>query len=328
VHFSWALLVAGVFVGVSVGLTGMGGGALMTPVLVLVVGVPPGPAVGSDLLASVAMKPVAAAVHQRARTVRWELVRWLVPTAVPAGFAGAFLLRLFGAGAVLAHRLEIALGAALLLSVAGMGARPLLARRCGPSEAPGSQRVAVRRVPTLAIGLAGGLVVGMTSVGSGSLIMVMLMLAHPRLRAADLVGTDLVQAVPLVAAAAAGHLVAGDTHLTLSGLLLLGAIPGVMAGALGAARAPSGLLRWILAVLLLASGLALIRLPSIVTGAACAALIAAGLAARARRRGRGDSDRAEPPPRRRAPPRTRLPPTPGGNRLAGSCPYVHRREEG
>jgi uncharacterized membrane protein YfcA len=309
VDFPWAVLIAGAFVGVSVGVTGTGGGALMTPILVLIFGVNPGPAVGSDLLASVAMKPVAGAVHQRAGTVRWEFVRWLVPTAVPAGFAGAFLLRLLGEGTVLQNRLKIAVGAALLLSVAGMGARALLVRRRGVTEAGAGERVAVRRVPTLTIGLAGGLVVGMTSVGSGSLIMVMLMLSHPRLRAADLIGTDLVQAVPLVAAAAAGHLLAGNTHLALSGVLLLGAIPGVVAGALAGTRAPGGLLRWILAVLLLASGLALVSAPIPVTACACAGLVVAGLTGRMRRRLRPAVNTTNVPP---VPVTTRAPGTSGG----------------
>jgi hypothetical protein len=134
----------------------------------------------------------------------------------------------------------------------------------------------------------------MTSVGSGSLIIVVLMLVYPRLRSADVVGTNLVQAVPLVAAAAAGHLLAGDTRLALTGVLLLGAIPGVVLGAFAATRAPSGLLRWILAVLLLASGLALFGVPSAVTGGACGALVIAGIGSRLRRRFRSDTRPASP----------------------------------
>jgi uncharacterized membrane protein YfcA len=300
VDFSWAVLVAGALVGVSVGLTGMGGGALMTPILVLIFGVSPGSAVGSDLLAAVAMKPVAGAVHQRAGTVRWGLVRWLVPAAVPAGFAGAFLLHLLGDGAVLAQRVKIALGAALLLSVAGMGARALLVRRRGITEAAAGEPIEVRRVGTLLIGLAGGLIVGMTSVGSGSLIIVLLMLVYPRLRTADVVGTNLVQAVPLVAAAALGHVLAGDTQLALTGVLLIGALPGVVLGALLASRAPSAPLRWVLAVLLLASGLALWGVPTYATGCACAALMLAGAASRVRRRTRRTMDAGAPLPDRPA----------------------------
>ncbi|MGH3631221.1 MAG: sulfite exporter TauE/SafE family protein [Sciscionella sp.] len=287
--FSWPLVVAGALVGVSVGLTGMGGGALMTPIMVMIFGVDPTAAIGSDLLASVAMKPVGAAVHQRAGTVRWDLVRWLVPTAVPAGFAGAFVLHLFGDGPVLQHRVKLAIGVALLLAVAGMAARVLLARRRETSAYTSDQPIMVRRIPTLIIGLVGGLIVGMTSVGSGSLIIVMLMLVHPRLRASHLVGTDLVQAIPLVAAAAAGHLVAGDTRLGLAGVLLIGAIPGIYLGAKLATRAPSGLLRWVLAILLLGSGLSLWHVPPIATVAICVGMAITAVIAATVRRYRPDS---------------------------------------
>lgn len=274
----WELAVAGALVGVSVGLTGMGGGALMTPILVLLFGVDPAAAVGSDLLVSVAMKPVGAAVHQRAGTVRWELVRWLVPSAVPAAFAGAFATHLLGAGAVLQDRLKLAIGAALLTAVAAMAARVLLGRhRPGPGkQADGGGPLPVHPVRTLLIGLAGGLVVGVTSVGSGSLIIVMLMLTYPGLTSNDLVGTDLVQAIPLVGAAALGHLIAGDVRLALTGSLLLGAVPAIYLGARLSTRAPGGLLKWILAVLLLGSGLELVHAGAVTTVAACAALAVAG----------------------------------------------------
>lgn len=286
-HSIWPLVVAGAFVGVSVGLTGMGGGALMTPIMVMVFGVDPTSAVGSDLASSVAMKPFGAAVHHRARTVRWDIVRWLLPTAVPAGFAGAFLLHLFGQGQQLQHRVKIAIGVALVLAVIGMFARPLVARRRGAGSIDDPQ-VPVRKVPTLLVGLAGGLVVGMTSVGSGSLIVVMLMLIHPRLRANELVGTDLVQAIPLVAAAALGHLIIGDAKLGLAGTVLIGAIPGIYAGAKLSSRAPSSVLRWVLAILLLGSGLALWKVPNTVVLGLCVAMgvvaLATGLVQRWRAR--------------------------------------------
>lgn len=251
----------------------------MTPILLLIFGVNPSTAVGSDLLASVAMKPVGAAVHQRAGTVRWELVRWITPTAVPAAFAGAFMLHLLGNGALLQHRVKLGIGAALIAAVTGMVVRAGLNRRRTSSADvfPSSQRLRVRPVLTLLIGLVGGVVVGMTSVGSGSLIIVMLMLTYPRLRANDLVGTDLVQAVPLVGAAALGHLIAGDIHLALTGWLLLGAIPGIYVGAKLSTNAPSGLLKWVLALLLLGSGLKLWYIPTVTTIIVCAAVAMAAL---------------------------------------------------
>ncbi|NKQ55040.1 sulfite exporter TauE/SafE family protein [Amycolatopsis sp. K13G38] len=278
--FSWPLIVAGLLVGFSVGLTGMGGGALMTPIMVMLFGVDPTAAVGSDLAASVAMKPVGAAVHQRAKTVRWDIVRWLLPTAVPAGFAGAFILPLLGHGDALQERLKLAIGAALLLAVLGTLARALLNRR---PALPG-ERVPVRPVPTLLIGLVGGLIVGMTSVGSGSLIIVTLMLTHPRLRVNELVGTDLVQAIPMVAAAAAGHLIVGDTKFGLVAGVLIGAIPGILGGAFLSSRAPSGFLRWALAILLLGSGLALWHVPSTVILLCCGSLAVLAIAAAGIRR--------------------------------------------
>jgi uncharacterized membrane protein YfcA len=283
VDFSWPIIVAGALVGMSVGLTGMGGGALMTPIMVLMFGVNPTAAVGSDLAASVAMKPVGAFVHHRAGTVRWDIVRWLLPTAVPAGFAGAWLISLFGAGEALQDRLKLAIGAALLLAVAGMFARAVLVRR--RDDLSTEDRTPVRPGPTLLTGLVGGLIVGITSVGSGSLIIVMLMLAHPRLRANELVGTDLMQAIPLVASAAAGHLIFGDAQLALAGTVLIGALPAIYLGATLATRVPDTVLRWILAVLLLGSGLSLWDVPGPVTLLACGALAttAVVLAIRTRR---------------------------------------------
>ncbi|MDT0378296.1 sulfite exporter TauE/SafE family protein [Streptomyces sp. DSM 42041] len=272
VDLSWLMIVAGALVGISVGLTGMGGGALMTPIMVLVFGVNPTAAVGSDLAASVAMKPVGAYVHHKAGTVRWDIVKWLLPTAVPAGFAGAWLISLFGEGEEVQHRLELAIGAALLLALAGMVARSMLTRR--RNALPSTEPTRLKPVPTLIVGLVGGLVVGVTSVGSGSLIIVMLMLTHPRLRAQELVGTDLVQAIPLVASAALGHLLFGDAKIALVGTVLLGAIPGIYLGAKLATRTRDDVLTWILATLLLGSALSLWGAPGPVILIACGALVA------------------------------------------------------
>ncbi|MBW8792734.1 MAG: sulfite exporter TauE/SafE family protein, partial [Streptomyces sp.] len=123
------IVVAGALVGFAVGLTGIGGGALMTPIMVMVFGVNPTAAIGSDLAASVFMKPFGALVHQRAGTVRWDIVRWLLPTAVPAAFGGVFLLRALGDGDDLQQRVKYVVGTALMLAVVGMLARMWLDRR-------------------------------------------------------------------------------------------------------------------------------------------------------------------------------------------------------
>jgi uncharacterized membrane protein YfcA len=116
----------------------------------------------------------------------------------------------------------------------------------------------VKPLPTIAIGALGGLVVGMTSVGSGSLIIVLLLVLYPSLTASELVGTDLIQAIPLVGAAALGHLLLGDAKLALIGSLLLGAIPGVVLGAHLSSRAPSRVIKPLLAVVLVGSGIKLL----------------------------------------------------------------------
>ncbi|AEV87279.1 permease [Actinoplanes sp. SE50] len=277
------MALAGLGVGIIVGLTGMGGGALMTPILVLLFHVNPVAAIGSDLAASAVMKPFGGAVHAKRGTVNWKLVGWLCAGSVPSAFLGVLLLRLLGDDRAVQHTVKIALGAALLLAAAGMVAKAWASRRT--ADAPPAA-ITVRPLPTLLIGIMGGLVVGLTSVGSGSLIIVALLAVYPKLRANDLVGTDLVQAVPLVTAAALGHALFGDLHLDIAGAVVLGSIPGVLIGSRISSRAPGGLVRSALIIVLLASSLKLFdlsaQLVGVITGGAL--LVAIGLGLRARRR--------------------------------------------
>jgi len=267
-HIDPAVAVAGLIVGFTVGLTGMGGGALMTPILVLLFKVQPLAAVSSDLVASVIMKPVGGGVHLRRGTVNFALVRWLMVGSVPAAFAGVLVLRAFGDGAIVQARVEQALGVALVVAASSIAAKALLqfraARRAARdprAEGAGDRReVRVRPLPTVLVGVAGGLVVGMTSVGSGSLMIVLLMLLYPMLRSSELVGTDLVQAVPLVGSAALGHVLFGDFKLDLTASLLVGCLPGVYVGAKVSSRARDVVIRPALAIILLASGLKLLDL--------------------------------------------------------------------
>lgn len=276
--FSPTLALAGLVVGFMVGLTGMGGGALMTPILVLIFGIDPVKAIGSDLVVSLIMKPFGAAVHHKAGTIRWEMIKWLVPFAIPAGFAGAFIIGQLGEGEVLATRVKYAIGAALLLAVVGMIARPLVGEAHNKTKPMGKdEKLVPRPLPTAIVGVLGGLIVGMTSVGSGSLIIVCMMLIYPRLRASDLVGTDLFQAIPLVGAAALGHLLVGDVSFELTGALLVGAIPGTYLGAKFSTKAPNAVLKWILSVLLLGSGLTLVGVDKTITFLACVALAVTGM---------------------------------------------------
>jgi len=268
------LALAALGIGVVVGLTGMGGGALMTPVLVLFFGVPPLAAVSSDLVAAAVMKPVGASVHLRRGTVNLALVKWLCVGSIPAAFGGVLIMRAFGNGPKVQHAVQVALGIALLLAAAGLILRTYLrllerARRADGSAEPLPQdrpSMRIRIAPTVALGVVGGLVVGMTSVGSGSIIIIVLMALYPGLKASQLVGTDLMQAVPLVASAAFGHLVFGDFQLTITSSLLLGSIPGVLLGAHLSARAPGGLARRALAFVLLATSLKLLAVPNAAIG--------------------------------------------------------------
>jgi uncharacterized membrane protein YfcA len=274
VHFDPTLSIVGLAVGFVVGLTGMGGGALMTPILVLFFGVKPLAAVSSDLVASMVMKPVGAAVHWRSGTVHGDLVRWLVVGSVPAAFAGVLVIRALGDGERLQEVVKLALGVALLLAAGTIVAKAFLAVRHPRSRRTGP--LVVRPLATACVGAVGGLVVGMTSVGSGSLVIVMLLTLYPSLTAAELVGTDLVQAIPLVASASVAHLLFGEFHLDLTASLLLGAIPGVWMGARVSSRAPAGLVRRALAIVLMASGLKLIDVGNAVLGLSVLAAVVAG----------------------------------------------------
>jgi uncharacterized membrane protein YfcA len=285
-HLDPYLVLAGLVVGSIVGLTGMGGGALMTPVLVLLFNVQPLAAISSDLVASVIMKPFGSAVHLRNRTVHHGVVRWLALGSVPGAFLGVLISTSFKSAKGVQDDLKVALGVALLLAVGGITARAILDRRRHTVEASTPAEVPVRRLPTVVVGVFGGVVVGLTSVGSGSLMIVLLMMLYPRLSTRQLVGTDLVQAVPLVAAAAAGQLLLGDVKLPLTAALLVGAIPGVILGARLSAKAPSGPLRWALAVVLSASGVKLLGASNFeLLGVVVAGLgVGTGLLVRGRRR--------------------------------------------
>ncbi|NEE02273.1 sulfite exporter TauE/SafE family protein [Phytoactinopolyspora halotolerans] len=271
------MAVGAFLVAIVVGMTGMGGGALMTPMLVTFFGVPPLTAVSSDLVAAAVMKPVGSVVHLRRGTVNLSLVRWLCVGSIPSAFSGVLIARALGHGEEVESVIKTALGVALLIAAGGLAVRGYLAlvdraqhrvadrRTAAPGE-PAAVRapdVQARPVPTVIVGVIGGLVVGMSSVGSGSLMIVALLALYPMLRANHLVGTDLVQAVPLVMAAALGHILFGDFQLEITTALLAGSIPGVYLGSLVSSRAPGGLVRRVLAFVLLASALNMFGLPNV-----------------------------------------------------------------
>ncbi len=307
----WTLALAALGIGIVVGLTGMGGGALMTPVLVLFFNVPPLSAVSSDLVASAVMRPVGAVVHLRNGNVRMDLVRWLAIGSVPSAFCGVLIARALGDGTGVENVVQKALGAALVIAAVGLFVRAYmrLAERAAHRDGRrlpdphGPPDIRVRPVPTATIGAVGGVVVGLTSVGSGSLIIIALMYLYPTLRASSLVGTDLMQAVPLVASAALGHLIFGELDMSVTWALLVGSIPGAWIGAQLSSRLPGALIRRALAFVLLASALKLFDVPTTVTLVVLAAMaVLAGPAWMGLRRAHGfpalpsnERDQAEAP---------------------------------
>lgn len=275
------IALAGLGTGVVVGLTGMGGGALLTPILVIFLKIQPLAAVSSDLVAAVVMKPIGGGVHLRRGTVHLGLVKLLCIGSVPSAFSGALLLRSLGGGARLQHHTKVVLGAALLLAAGGIIAKSAFrgVRTGVGSENSQLEELKLKVGPTIAIGALGGLVVGMTSVGSGSLMIVALLMLYPTLSASRLVGTDLVQAVPLVMSAAAGHLLFGSVDFGVTGSLLLGSVPGVYLGARISAKAPDRFIRPLLVAVLVLSALKLLGVPDRAIVAVLVVMLIGSLAA-------------------------------------------------
>jgi uncharacterized protein len=242
-------------VGLLVGLTGAGGGALMTPMLILLFNVKPSAAISSDLVAAVVMRPVGSAVHLHKGTVNMRLVGWMCVGSVPMAFLGAYLLHVLGGTSAQQQNVEYALGAALLAGTAAMVLRYFLDHRSGQQRTAAVGQLQTRPWLTVLIGAVGGIVVGMTSVGSGSLMIVLLLFTYPLISAGQLVGTDLTQAVPLTAAAALGALAFGHVQFGLTGAIILGSVPAVLIGSLLSSRAPDKFIRPVITFVIFASGL-------------------------------------------------------------------------
>ena len=277
VHIDLYIALAGLIVGCAVGLTGMGGGALMTPVLVLLFHVLPVAAVASDLVASLVMKPVGAAVHAGRGTVRWSLVACLAIASVPSAFLGVVFIKSVGNGTRIQSIVGVTLGAVLLLAVAALGLKMYMDLRTGDRSV--NDALHVKKLPTLAIGASIGFIVGITSVGSGTLVIVLLLFLYPRLRGSQMVGTDLAQAIPMVGAAAIAHILFGDFKLGLTASILIGSIPGVLIGSLVSSYAPTLFLRGALSAVLLLSGLKLVNVPTLAIGAVLLVCVVALLGA-------------------------------------------------
>ena len=252
--FDTALVAAGFLVGLLVGLTGMGGGAVMTPFLISVVGIGPVVAVGTDLVYSAATKIVGAWLHTRQRTVDFVLAKRLAMASVPAGLAAVALIRLLPTAGVNAdHAVRRALGAVLVLVAIVMLCR-LFARR--EQSLPERWRAALEGRGTILAGAIVGALVGFTSVGSGALLVPFLICVYP-LSPARVVGTDVFHAAILVSITGLAHAQGGAVDWQLAVTLLAGSIPGVTLGTWIAPRAPVRILRVGLASLLLITGLSL-----------------------------------------------------------------------
>ncbi|HEY5385102.1 MAG TPA: sulfite exporter TauE/SafE family protein [Acidimicrobiales bacterium] len=269
------IVLGSALVGFLVGMTGAGGGALMTPMLILLFGVKPSTAISSDLVAAVLMRPVGAVVHMTKKTVNYSLVGWMVLGSVPAALLGAYVLHLLGYSAGAEDNVQTLLGVALLLGAFAMVLRYGLDRRSGQSRGGLIGQVVVRPVPTVAIGLLGGFVVGVTSVGSGSLMIVLLLFLYPVLGANQLVGTDLTQAVPLTLAAALGALAFGHIEFSVTTSIVVGSVPAVLIGSLISSRAPDRFIRPVITFVIFASGLKYVGLTTTALGWTLGAVLVA-----------------------------------------------------
>jgi uncharacterized membrane protein YfcA len=241
---------AGLLVGILVGLTGVGGGSLMTPLLVLLFGFHPATAVGTDLLYASVTKSVGTVVHGRRKSVDWHIVAGLAVGSVPASIITVLVMSRVGTLAQdAAGVLNLLLGVSLLLTSISIFFRPFFLRWAGPRldsvEARGINR------STVALGVVLGILVTLTSVGAGALGTTALLMLYPRLPVAKIAGSDIAHAVPLTLIAGTGHWLMGSVDFSLMFALLVGSIPGVILGSMLASRASDGILRPILAATLL-----------------------------------------------------------------------------
>lgn len=241
--------VAGVFVGVLVGLTGVGGGSLMTPLLVLMFGFHPATAVGTDLLYASATKTAGTAVHGKYGTVDWQVVGRLAMGSLPAAVVSLLALAWFGAHATsMAEVISSTLGVALILTAISIFFRKTIIARLTPVFV-GSDEQHIGRY-TIILGVVLGVLVSLTSVGAGALGMTALLVLYPKVPVARLVGSDIAHAVPLTLIAGIGHLSMGSVDLWLLLSLLLGSIPGIILGSLIATRVSERVLVPVLAITL------------------------------------------------------------------------------
>lgn len=233
-----------------VGMTGVGGGSLMTPLLVLLFGFHPATAVGTDLLYASVTKTVGTAVHGKQKTVDWQVVTRLAMGSVPASILTLLVLSRVGTTSDGASRvLNLLLGSALLLTSISVFFRPWILRWAGRHIHAIGQRKLLQR--TTILGAVLGVLVSVTSVGAGALGTTALLILYPRLPVARIAASDIAHAVPLTLIAGIGHWWLGSVDFGLMLALLAGSIPGIICGSLLGGRASDSVLRPVLAITLL-----------------------------------------------------------------------------
>jgi uncharacterized protein len=272
----WQFTLAGLLVGALVGMTGMGGGSLMTPILVILFGVNPAVAVGTDIAHGAIFKTVGAVQHRKMGNVRAQLAGWMLLGSAPMSLLGVWLANwlqdTYGDG--VESTMGRVLGCALLFGCVGLLAKSFVhAKPVGDTDFQLTNR---DRAAAVLIGLFGGFVVGLTSVGSGVFFGLTLLVVFP-LRAHKVVGTDIFHAAALLYVAGVGHFIAGNVDMHIVGWLLLGSIPGILMGSRLALSIPDTLLRFALATVLGLSGLKLIDVPG--TSIAIVCILGVGMTA-------------------------------------------------
>jgi uncharacterized protein len=249
--------ISGLIVGLLVGATGVGGGSLMAPIMILILGVAPATAVGTDLWFAAITKTVGGAVHQRFGQPDWRVVQRLALGSIPASILTSLWLSQLELGPVKAGLIINALGILLMLTaLATLGWNRV--NRLVLDIRPARLALYRRYQPQLTIvaGAVLGVLVTLTSIGAGALGAMLLMTLYPlRMSAKRLVGTDIVHAVPLTVVAGLGHLFMNNVNWALLGSLLVGSIPGIIIGSVLATRLPAGVVRTVLALVLAATGI-------------------------------------------------------------------------
>ena len=273
----YRISLVGLLIGFLVGLTGMGGGSLLAPILILFFGIPPVWAVGTDIAYSTVTKALGSIVHIRQKNVHFKVALWLACGSVPATLLSVGLVQYIRKhyGAVVNGVILHALGFTLVLVAVMLVLKPFILRSFDNRRVEKQKQAALsgevsstertnrwekwyRPVVTATVGAVVGFLVGLTSVGSGTLIIVSIAFLFPRLTSKALVGTDIFQAFMLLASGAIAYIVAGTINWPLVGMLLIGSLPGVYLGSKSSKFIPERFMRPVLATVLAISGLKLI----------------------------------------------------------------------